>query len=48
MLNLPEATPIQGGLPLLHQGQIVGGIGVSGVLSPQDEEIARAGVEALG
>lgn len=48
MLNLPDATPIQGGMPLLHQGQLVGGIGVSGVLSPQDEEVARAGCDALG
>lgn len=48
MLNLPAATPIQGGLPLLHDGQIVGGIGVSGVTSPQDEEIARAGCDVLG
>lgn len=48
ILNLPEAMPIQGGLPLLHQGQLVGSIGVSGVTSPQDEEIARAGAEALG
>jgi glc operon protein GlcG len=47
MLRLPEATPIQGGLPLLHDGHLVGGIGVSGVLSPQDEEAARAGAEAL-
>lgn len=48
MLNLPAATPIQGGLPLLHDGQIVGGIGVSGVTSSQDEEIARAGCDVLG
>ncbi len=48
MLKLPDATPIQGGLPLLHQGQLVGGIGVSGVTSPQDEEIASAGADVLG
>jgi glc operon protein GlcG len=46
MLRLPGATPIEGGLPLLNKGQIVGAIGVSGVQSPQDAQIAMAGVEA--
>jgi len=46
MLTLPGATPIEGGLPLLHNGQIIGAIGVSGVQSPQDAQIAKAGVEA--
>jgi glc operon protein GlcG len=45
MLTLPGATPIEGGLPLLNKGQIIGAIGVSGVLSPQDAQIAQAGVE---
>ncbi len=45
MLNLPGATPIEGGLPLLNEGRIVGAIGVSGVQSPQDAQIAQAGVE---
>lgn len=44
MLSLPNSVPIQGGLPIVHQGTIVGGIGVSGVTSPQDEEIAKAGL----
>lgn len=48
MLMLPGATPIQGGLPLEHQGALVGGIGVSGVASAQDEQIAAAGLQALG
>jgi glc operon protein GlcG len=47
MLKLPDATPIQGGLPIVHQGQVVGGIGISGVQSAQDEEIARAGCDVL-
>lgn len=46
MLTLPGATPIEGGLPLLYKGEIVGAIGVSGVQSAQDAQIARAGVEA--
>jgi len=45
MLALPGATPIEGGLPLLNDGRIVGSIGVSGVQSPQDAQIAQAGVE---
>jgi glc operon protein GlcG len=45
MLTLPGATPIEGGLPLLNKDQIIGAIGVSGVQSPQDAQIARAGVE---
>jgi glc operon protein GlcG len=45
MLTLPGATPIEGGLPLLNKGQIIGAIGVSGVMSPQDAQIAQAGVE---
>ena len=45
MLTLPGATPIEGGLPLLNNGQIIGAIGVSGVQSPQDAQIAQAGVE---
>lgn len=45
MLTLPGATPIEGGLPLLNNGQIIGAIGVSGAQSPQDAQIAGAGVE---
>jgi len=45
MLALPGATPIEGGLPLLNGDKLIGGIGVSGVQSAQDAQIARAGVE---
>ena len=38
----------QGGVPILHQGECVGGIGVSGVQSHEDEQVAQAGVSALG
>jgi uncharacterized protein GlcG (DUF336 family) len=31
LLALPHITPVEGGLPLLHEGQAVGAIGVSGV-----------------
>ena len=47
MLLLPGATPIQGGLPLVHEDQLVGGVGVSGVASADDEKIAAAGAAAL-
>jgi uncharacterized protein GlcG (DUF336 family) len=42
-----DALPLQGGLPLEHSGEFVGGVGVSGVLAPQDEQVAGAGVAAL-
>jgi glc operon protein GlcG len=47
MLRFPDRLPIQGGLPVMHDGECVGGIGVSGVQSHEDEEIAAAGLAAL-
>jgi glc operon protein GlcG len=47
LVMLPGALAIEGGLPLMHEGQILGAIGVSGVTSQQDGMIAQAGVEAL-
>jgi len=38
---------VQGGLPILVDGNCVGGIGVSGVQSQQDDQIAQAGIDAL-
>ena len=38
----------KGGLPLTHQNECVGAIGVSGVQSHEDEQVAQAGVTALG
>ncbi|MBI2314132.1 MAG: heme-binding protein [Betaproteobacteria bacterium] len=46
-LNLPGAMTIEGGLPISVEGQVAGGIGVSGVRSHQDAQIAQAGVDAL-
>jgi len=46
-LALKDIVPLEGGLPLLIDGKIVGAIGVSGVLSSQDAQIARAGVDSL-
>jgi glc operon protein GlcG len=43
-----DFTPLQGGVPILVDGQVVGGIGVSGAASAaQDEELALAGAAAL-
>ena len=47
MLNMPGILPVQGGLPIVAEGACVGGIGVSGVQSHQDDQIAQAGIDAL-
>ena len=47
ILALEGASPIEGGLPLLVDGKIVGAIGVSGVTGEQDSMVAAAGVAAL-
>ena len=39
---------LQGGVPVMHQNECVGAIGVSGVQSHEDEQIAQAGLNALG
>jgi uncharacterized protein GlcG (DUF336 family) len=44
----PGILPIQGGVPLLSTGECVGAIGVSGVQSHEDEQVANAGVATLG
>jgi len=46
-LVLPGATPLQGGVPLIAYGKVVGAIGVSGNTPKEDEEIALAGAAAL-
>jgi len=47
MVALEDFTPLQGGIPIIVTGEIVGGIGVSGASSAQqDEEVAIAGAEA--
>jgi len=47
MLGMP-VLPVQGGMPIMHEGQCVGAVGVSGVQSHEDEQIANAGIAALG
>jgi glc operon protein GlcG len=46
-LALPNIVPLEGGMPIVFDGKIIGAIGVSGVLSSQDAQIARVGLEAL-
>lgn len=46
-LALPGATPLQGGVPIILQGKVVGAIGVSGNTPQEDEEIAIAGAAAI-
>ena len=47
-LGYPADLLIQGGLPVMHQKECVGAIGVSGVQSHEDEQIAQAGIAAFG
>ena len=46
--GFPAGILIQGGMPVMHQNECVGAIGVSGVQSHEDEQIAQAGASALG
>ncbi len=46
LLKLP-GMPLEGGIPIVHEGKIIGGIGVSGVQSSQDAAVAQAGLKAL-
>lgn len=42
-LALPGATPLQGGIPIVYEGKVIGAIGVSGNTPQEDEDIAKAG-----
>jgi uncharacterized protein GlcG (DUF336 family) len=47
LLRVDGITPLEGGIPIVLDGKIIGGIGVSGVTSAQDAQIAKAGADAL-
>src|SRR5258706_14977806 len=47
ILSLPGVVPVEGGEPILFQGKIIGGIGASGMSSSQDDQVAKAGLNAL-
>ena len=46
-LALPGATPLQGGIPIVLDGKVLGAIGVSGNTPQEDEDIAKAGAAAI-
>jgi len=48
VFSIKGAVPVEGGVPIVVDGKIVGAIGVSGGTSPQDGQCARAGVSAVG
>ena len=47
LLATQGACPLEGGIPLMHEGRLVGAIGVSGMQSTQDARVAAMGVAAL-
>jgi uncharacterized protein GlcG (DUF336 family) len=47
LLALEGAVPIQGGMPIVMGGKVVGAIGMSGGAGPQDQQCAEAGLAAL-
>ena len=47
LLKLPGGLPMEGGLPIIVDGKVIGGIGVSGVASTQDAMVGQAGLDAL-
>lgn len=47
ILKLPGATPIEGGLPIIVNGKLIGAIGVSGVKSTEDAHVAAAGLAVV-
>lgn len=48
LLGLNGATPIEGGLPIMSGGKVIGGVGVSGANSDQDAAAAAAGLKTAG
>ncbi|MEH6420387.1 GlcG/HbpS family heme-binding protein [Pseudomonas sp. CGJS7] len=47
LLGMDNLLPLDGGLPLMRGGEVIGAIGVSGMQSTQDAQIAQAGVDGL-
>lgn len=46
-LVIPDAMPVAGGVPIVVDGEVVGAVGVSGVTSAQDAQVARAGAAVV-
>jgi len=47
LTTMPGVLALEGGLPIVVGGQVIGAIGVSGMLSTQDAQVANAGLAAL-
>ena len=47
-LSAPLQGMLEGGVPIVAEGQVVGAVGVSGVKSIEDAQVAKAGIAALG
>ena len=47
-LSAPLDGMLEGGVPIMKDGQCIGAVGVSGVKSAEDSQVARAGIAALG
>lgn len=48
LCTMPGVVALEGGVPIVVGGQVVGAIGVSGMLSTQDAQVAAAGLAAIG
>lgn len=46
-LSAPLLTSLEGGVPIIVDGQVIGAVGVSGVKAEQDAQVARAGAQCL-
>ncbi len=46
-LSMPGVTFLEGGVPIMVEGELIGAVGVSGVKSSEDAQIAQAGIDAL-
>jgi len=47
-ISAPLQGMLEGGVPIMKDGQCIGAVGVSGVKSSEDAQVARAGIAALG
>jgi uncharacterized protein GlcG (DUF336 family) len=48
IVTMPDVLALEGGLPIMLDGKVIGAIGVSGMRSDQDAQVGRAGIAALG
>ncbi|MNR32524.1 hypothetical protein D3C85_1501180 [compost metagenome] len=46
-LSAPLLTSLEGGMPIVFDGQVIGAVGVSGVKAEQDAQVAKAGAQCL-